>query len=533
MPRLSGVLRAYIVAACVVSLGAVSAACAEGCRTTSGPQPNPPQADATSPTVRLYLVSDVAGALEPCGCVKDQLGGLDHAAAWMHAERKSAPAAALVAAGPLFFLDPDLKADRKEQDLAKAETLAASLKTLGLAAFAPGQNDLAPGRDVLLKLSQQAGAPALAANADAFERSVVRDIGGTKVGFIGVAALEGARPPADTVKEAAAALKQQGAKMIVVLAAVGRGEAKRIADVVPDLTAIVVGSASSSGEANTTASPPERIGNVIIAETANHLQTVGVLDFFVKDGSYVFADGTGLEKGAKREELTRRIGELRGKIATWEKEGKVEKKDIDARKADLARLESERDALDKQAPPQTGSFFRYTSKEIRESLGNSPETHAQLLAYYKKVNERNKELFKDRTPRAPGKDEPRYIGVDACTSCHEEPRKVWDQTAHARAYETLVKQFKEFNLDCVSCHVTGYDRPGGSTVTHVQSLEAVQCEVCHGPGSAHAKSPEKVKPPIMKPGEALCESCHHPPHVHEFDAKAKMKDILGPGHGMK
>ena len=541
MPLLSGVMRAHtarvLVAASVAGvacMAAITVACGEGCRSTSGVQPNPPTTDSSAPSLRLYVVSDVAGALEPCGCVKDQLGGLDHVAAWMASERKSAPNALLVGSGPLFFLDAKLEADKKEQDLAKAETLAVSLKGLGLAAFSPGQNDLAGGRDLLTRLGQQAGAPALAANADGFDRATVRDIGGLKVGFVGVSGLEGAaRPPADAVKEASQALRQQGAKIVIALASVGRGEAKRIADAVPDLTAIVVGSPSSSGDANTTAPMPERIGNVIVAEASNHLQTVAVLDLFVKGGSYSFADGTGLEKGIKREALTRRITELRGKIATWEKEGKVDKKDIDARKADLARLEVERDDLDKQAPPQKGSFFRYTVKEIRDSLGSSPDTHAQLLAYYKKVNDRNKELFKDRKPRDVSKGEAKYIGVDACTSCHEEPRKVWDKTSHAHAYATLTKEFKEFNLDCVSCHVTGYDKPGGSTVTHVKELESVQCETCHGPGSAHAKAPEKVKTPVSKPGDALCEQCHHPPHVHEFDAKAKMKEILGPGHGIK
>ena len=44
---------------------------------------------------------------------------------------------------------------------------------------------------------------------------------------------------------------------------------------------------------------------------------------------------------------------------------------------------------------------------------------------------------------------------------------------------TLTTQFKEFNLDCVGCHVTGYGRPGGSTVTHVEKLKDVQCEACH------------------------------------------------------
>ena len=94
----------------------------------------------------------------------------------------------------------------------------------------------------------------------------------------------------------------------------------------------------------------------------------------------------------------------------------------------------------------------------------------------------------------PEKGQARYVGVEACTDCHDDARKVWDKTPHAHAYATLQKDFKEYNLDCVSCHVTGYDKPGGSTVTYNEKLQNVQCEKCHGPGSLHAKAPEQEGP---------------------------------------
>ena len=150
----------------------------------------------------------------------------------------------------------------------------------------------------------------------------------------------------------------------------------------------------------------------------------------------------------------------------------------------------------------------------------------------KRVNEHNKEAFADRKPAAVEKGQAGYIGVNACTDCHEDARKVWDKTTHAQAYATLKKDFKEFNLDCVSCHVTGYDKPGGSTVTFVDKRENVQCEACHGPGSLHAKEPEKKGLIVAKPSADTCVGCHHPPHVDAFDPKEKVKLILGPGHGM-
>jgi hypothetical protein len=539
---------AYV--AMFVALGAFCAC--EGCKSPAGPRPDGSATTSGSnglPAARLYMVSDLAGALEPCGCVKDQLGGMDHFGALVASEKDKAKASGVLSAGPLFFMDMELAADRRAQEIAKADTIAASMKSVGLLGFAPGRNDWAGGAETLKKLTDTSSAPLVAANLNAPGLAPVKwtkkTVGGIDIGVIGVSApdksklpLEGATSSAaaDAVKLAVDALKKEGVQAIVVLAAVGRGEAKRIADANPELLAILVGSTGGGGEANTTAPPAERIGDVLIVETGNHLQTVGVVDLYPREGATAkglvkFGDGTGIERIRKREELGGRIDELRSRVATWETDKSVDKKDIDARKADIAKLEAERDALDKAPPPATGSYYRYSTREIRDKLGDDAAIKAQMSAYYKKVNDANKLEFADRLPKPPAKGEPRYVGIDTCSSCHEEPKKVWDKTSHAHAYATLSNQFKEFNLDCVSCHVTGYDRPGGSTVTHVDELKDVQCEVCHGPGSLHAAKPEKVKIPVAKPTTDVCLSCHHPPHVHTFDAKAKMAEILGPGHG--
>ena len=536
-------LRSGFAAVASIALAGGLAAC-EGCRPQGGGGAKPP--DKEVPSIRFYLVSDLAGALEPCGCVKDQLGGLSHMAAWYNAERANAPGSVLVSAGPLFYLDPVLREEKKAQEQAKAETLAASLKGLDLAAFAPGRNDWALGTDELSNLARLSGGALLAGNAQggaatAWRGPLLRDVHGIKVGIVGVAspdlATEGATlgdlkfsTPTDLVKADVAILQAQGARIIIVLAAVGRGEAKRLADTVPDVTAILVGSTGGGGDENTPTPAPELVGDVVIAQTGNHLQTVGVLDLFVRGGSMKFQDGTGLGEAQKREELMRRIDELHGKIADWEKDGKIAAKDLDARRADLAKLEAELKALGDHPAPASGSYFRYSVQEVREGLGVDATAQAQLLAYYKHVNDANRTAFASKLPAPVGPDGNAYAGVDSCVSCHAAAKAVWDKTQHGRAYDTLVTGFKEFNLDCVSCHVTGYDRPGGSTVTHLEKLKGVQCEVCHGPSSKHVANP-KIMPPVPRPNTDGCEGCHHPPHVHQFDATAKLQGILGPGHG--
>mgnify|MGYP001550634994 FL=1 len=120
-----------------------------------------------------------------------------------------------------------------------------------------------------------------------------------------------------------------------------------------------------------------------------------------------------------------------------------------------------------------------------------------------------------------------------CSSCHQEERKFWETTKHSYAYETLSSDHKEFNLDCVSCHVTGYEKPGGSTVTHVEKFTDVQCETCHGPGSAHVANPGNLSLIRRTPDANLCaSSCHHPPHVGaDWNVAAAWPRIIGPGHG--
>jgi hypothetical protein len=527
----------------VLLLALVLGAC-HGCRSpAANGEPEVP----TSPTVRFYLLSTLAGAIEPCGCSKDQLGGLDHLAAFVAAQRGEAPQSVFLAAGPLFYLDTKIDPKKATQDRAKADAIAESLKLVGLNAWAPGYNDWAGGADAFAAHTKASGATPLGVDAPGVVSSTVLSAGGVRVGVVGVAdprsrtgdAPDGVRAlGADAIAARVATevkrLGEQGARLFVVLAALPRGPALRIADAVPELHLLLVGKPGSDGEANTGDAPPQIIGSTLVVETANHGQTLAVVDVYVREseGAIKLADAGGVRKAGEVAALAARIRELENRINGWERGGKVDPKDVEARKADLEKLQRDRAALEAEQPAPEGSFFRYRVQEMREELGKHDDTAARILAYYKRVNDHNEVALADLKPLPASPGEAAFIGVEACTECHQEERDVWDGTKHAHAYETLVDGFKEFNLECVSCHVTGYGKAGGSTVTHVEKLKDVQCETCHGPGSLHAKSPEEKGLVVLKPEPKSCvEHCHHPPHVEGFDAVAKMDLVLGPGHG--
>lgn len=534
-------------------LAAGGVAACEGCRTppaTTTAGATAANAAGAKPTLRLYVTSTIAGALEPCGCSKDQLGGVQHLAAYLTSQKDSAKNSLFLGAGPMLFMEPKLKPDSAAQDTWKAEALALAVKEMGLAAWAPGANDWAGGADALTSCRDSAGAKLLAGNVAFGKTSTtgtfVRDFGGLKVGVIGVAdPRDRAGSYPDTVRATAALeamkagiaeVKKQGAEILVGLAALPRGEALRLADNVPELNVLVVGKSVEAGDGNDTPKAPVLAGTTLVVETANHLQTVGVIDLFVvprKEGApLVFADAGGVSKAEAVLGLAGRIRDLEARINSWANDKSVKPADVAARQADLEKLRAEKAKLEAERTPVEGSYFHVTSVEVRDGLGSDKAVKDKLVSYYKRVNEHNKVAFKDRKPAAPEAGQASYVGVERCTECHDDARKVWDKTAHATAYPTLQKDFKEFNLDCVSCHVTGYGKAGGSTVTFNEKLQNVQCEECHGPGSLHVKEPKNKALLIASPKADSCVSaCHHPPHVEGFNAQAKMKLILGPGHG--
>ncbi len=539
-----------------LALAIGSAACAAAC----GPSKNAGSTASAAtgqavtngkPTLRLYVLSNVAGALEPCGCSKDQLGGAKHLAAYLASQKDAADATLLVGAGPLFFMDPILDKDRATQDTWKGEAMSQALGAMGLAAWAPGQNDWAGGKDTFDKLRADTKASFLAANLSGdsgLTPSKIVEVDGVKVGIIGLSdpgsglgkAPDGVTvsPAVDALKREVASLEKQGARVLVCLAALPRGDALRLLDEVKGLSVLVLGKPSDRGDGNDKQKPATLVDKTLVVDMANHMQTVAVVDLFVREpsgatGLVSFADAGGVQKSEELVSVSERIRDLEARINGWEKDKNVDQKDVAARKKDLEDLRTEKMKLEITDAPPTGSFFRYATVEVRQKLGEDKAVSDATLGYYKRVNEHNKVAFKDRTPEPVEKGQAGYVGVDECSSCHKEERAVWDKTPHSQAYASLQKEFVEYNLECVGCHVTGYDKPGGSTVTHVEKLENVGCEVCHGPGSLHVKDPTKKGLVSAKPDLKLCtKECHHPPHVDGFDPTVKVQGILGPGHGM-
>lgn len=118
-----------------------------------------------------------------------------------------------------------------------------------------------------------------------------------------------------------------------------------------------------------------------------------------------------------------------------------------------------------------------------------------------------------------------YIGEAACTRCHQRQREFWKGTRHAIAYETLVKRNSHTDLECVGCHTTGFNLPGGFRLgMETPDIRNVQCEACHGPGREH-----KGRGDIRRVMEAsICRGCHDTEKDPSFNIVSSINRVRCP-----
>jgi nitrate/TMAO reductase-like tetraheme cytochrome c subunit len=151
----------------------------------------------------------------------------------------------------------------------------------------------------------------------------------------------------------------------------------------------------------------------------------------------------------------------------------------------------------------------------------------------------------------------KYTGVKDCGRCHKKELMgnqlaAWKKGDHSKAFETLkseeaVKIAKERGMstaphesdDCVRCHATAHGLEASQIHKKPLKLsDGVQCESCHGPGSAFRKKKtmsdrdKALAAGMWEPGkdEKICTECHNQDsptwdEAKGFDYEAMKKKI--------
>jgi hypothetical protein len=123
-----------------------------------------------------------------------------------------------------------------------------------------------------------------------------------------------------------------------------------------------------------------------------------------------------------------------------------------------------------------------------------------------------------------------YVGAEACTECHPGRHRVWLTTAHARAYDALVKKNRQYDDECLVCHALAYECDQGSLdLKNVEAFANVQCESCHGRGDLHVQSGGEQRMIVETEARPVCLRCHTPEKSSESNFLARFKEICRRG----
>jgi len=427
----------------------------------------------------VLTITDLRGMLKPCGCSPDlERGGVDRIAHRVEEIRKNHPNSLLFHAGNLFVDDEGVPPSRRKQTDRRLRALGDSMRWIGVTATTLGEYDLEQGLAWLKTAALSIPTPIVATNVsgpgwDAIaQKTLLVETQGIRVGVVGIVPPgEGVVEPLPALRQASKSLRDQGADVVIALSAIGLRQAKRLLRKEPGIDLLVAGGQGLTAQVSSEA---ERFGNGWLVQS--HIQ-----------GSHV------------------------GQI-------------------NLAFEAKSRGPLTHQQTSKgdSGRHFQYELSPIGWDLPSHPKVLGIMQAYNRDLASINLKVAGTLPPLKEGQAS--YVGVDACLECHEEVKTFWHADKHQKAWDTLVQGGKTFDLECVSCHTTGYGQPGGAILGALKNLKTVQCESCHGPGSIHAEDEDPDSIQLVVP-ESVCVTCHNAKHSTGFKYDFYRSKLMVPGHG--
>jgi hypothetical protein len=458
--------------------------------------------------VTFFFSAEVRGYLGPCGCSENMRGSISRAAFQVAEARKTQGAVHFVDCGDGLFGDAEIPPVAQPQQERKAKALADAWKAIGLDLRVPGPLDDARGA--------------------AFHRGLgLPELGsGTFKVLDGVAIIS-----ASELKAAAAlvpAARQAGARFVVAVVPVVFMQAVRetIEPTGIDLVIPVKSKDAFSAEESKLSGGATRVAQ--IQSKGRSLLKLTVT--FDGDGAVEWLKGDA-ERDREVAALDQRIELLRAQV----NEPMLADEMKALRKAKLEEIISRRETLAStpMVLPKGKSVAQARFVPLETNFPKDPKVAEIEQAYDADVGLMNLAYAKEKgvsclpaTPTNPG-----IVGTATCVTCHAEAEAVWKKTKHPLAWKSLEGVGKQNHLDCIGCHVNGWQKPDGvCRLDVIAGRQDVGCESCHGPGSLHAAKPSKTN--ITRLVDAkTCTGCHDRENSPTFDFDAYVDKVLGPGHG--
>ncbi len=186
--------------------------------------------------------------------------------------------------------------------------------------------------------------------------------------------------------------------------------------------------------------------------------------------------------------------------------------------------------------------WRYQRVPLDSRFPASPDMKALMAAYQEQLKSFGFAGLGLRPAANPmAETNGRFVGSKKCESCHEISYRIWKKSKHASAYATLVELDppRQFDPECVSCHVVGWHptkffpyESGFESLEKTPHLINTGCEGCHGPGEKHVAAElgadealqEKYRKAVVVTKEESkkrqCMECHDLDNSPDFDFDA-------------
>ena len=464
------------------------------------PKPLPPVffKNQPPPDLVLLLSGQMYGYLQPCGCARPQLGGLERR---FEALKKLRDKGWPVSAADLGDLAPK-QTDR--QGRIKFETALKTLHLMNYAAIGVGLTEVTMSLEETLGVGLNYQPPAfLAANLidkdgkfpEMYRPWVIDEprgdgsAAGLRVGYLGLIGKGVAEeikakdpsltiaPPEEALPAALEQLQAQKPDIMVLLFHGSRAEARAVAAKFPLIRVVL-----TLDDSDEPSALPAKVGDALFVSVGHKGKYVGLVGVYRQGGT-----------------------------------GQVDLR------YELAAMSEGLEPADDATNPAREEMRSYVRQIYQgDFLGKWPRSSHPLQL---------------DSPDA------QFVGAAKCQQCHPKAFAIWSAARHSHAYESLEKYGRplatinrkdqpplaagrQHDPECARCHTTGFDyKTGFVTEQATPHLKGNQCENCHGPASLHVEHPQEAKfsAPLrltVAKVEYDCRKCHD----GDNDPKFKLED---------
>ena len=350
----------------------------------------------------IIYSSNVVGELEPCGCIRNPVGGIVRKAQFFENLEKEKKAHLLYFdTGDLFFKSVQVQGFLENQWKVQAEILMETYSTLPVTAITVGEKDFALGRDFLMEGLQKYHIPVVSSNIidslsgkPLFQEYKIEEWNGHKIGVFALSDPEyftslpqtliiTIQDPTSVAKKMLQFFRKNKIDHVILLSHLGLAQDVRLALNISGIDIII------SGHSEDLLRDVRKVKNTLIVQAGHQGHYVGQFDLSL---------------------------------------GKDMKK------------------------------FKHKIVPLDTTLEPGPEKTRELMKRFK--NFLQKEVHGESSSLL-HKNSTGYETSSYCIQCHQKQAKVWQNSHHASAFLPLFIKDQHNNKECITCHTVGFQQAGG------------------------------------------------------------------------